>query len=326
MELLNFVSWVKKGFVSKTVAPKDLIPLGVRLSDREDSYVTTVITGEDLINSITSAVGSTVGPVGAQGPQGSQGVAGPVGPAGLNWQGAWDTLAVYALDDAVGYAGASWFCINPTGPNLLSPNLDPLNWALLASQGSPGPQGAQGIQGPSGSGSYAFTQVNNSPQYSYPSASPYVADFITIPANTFNATTKAVLGLTASVNKIGTNGLFKIQAYITTTLPVLNTTLITGTRLGGAVTTTIAQRGQKIERDLAINGNSIYYINITDTNDSNSDGAILAANANYNGLLFDTVFSSVPINWTSTVYISLIISSFSPLDLFGARYITVSKK
>jgi len=326
MELLNFVSWLKKGFISKTVAPKDLIPLGVRLNDREDSYVTTVITGEDLINSITSAVGSTVGPVGAQGPQGAQGVAGPVGPAGLNWQGAWDTSAVYALDDAVGYAGASWFCINPTGPNVLSPNLDPLNWALLASQGSPGPQGAQGIQGPSGSSSYAFTQVNNSPQYSYPSAAPHVADFITIPANTFNATTKAVLGLTASVNKIGTNGLFKIQAYITTTLPVLGSTLITGTRLGGAVTTAITQRGQKIERDLAINGNSIYYINITDTNDSNSDGAILAANANYNGLLFDTVFSSVPINWTSTVYISLIIVAASPLDLFGARYITVSKK
>ena len=325
MELLNFVSWLKKGLISKTVAPKDLIPLGVRLSDREDSYVTTVITGEDLINSITASVGNVVGPVGAQGPQGPQGVAGPVGPAGLNWQGAWVSGASYVIDDAVGYGGASWFCITATS-GTTTPNLDPTNWALLASQGSPGQMGPQGIQGPSGSASYAFTQVNNTPQYSYPSASPYVADFITIPANTFNATTKAVLGLTASVNKIGTNGLFKIQAYITTTLPVLNTTLITGTRLGGAVTTTIAQRGQKIERDLAINGNSIYYINITDTNDSNSDGAILAASANYNGLLFDTVFSSVPINWTSTVYISLIIVAASPLDLFGARYITVSKK
>jgi hypothetical protein len=321
MDILNFISWIKSLKITSTLPNNTLIPVGIKNPNRGDSYLPVVITSQDLI----AQVGANI-PAGAQGPQGAQGVAGPVGPAGLNWQGAWSNAGIYVPDDAVSFGGASYFCLNAVGPSPSNPVIDTVNWALLASQGSPGPQGAQGIQGPAGSSSYAFTQVNNTPQYSYPINTPYVADFITIPANTFNATTKAVLGLTASVNKIGTNGLFTIQAYITNTLPVLNTPTITGTKLGGAITTTIAQRGQKIERDLAINGNFIYYINITDTNDSNSDGAILAANANYNALLFNTVFSSVAINWTAPVYISLVISAANSLDLFGARYITISKK
>lgn len=321
MDVLNFISWIKSLKITSTLPNNTLIPVGIKNSNRGDAYLPAVITSQNLI----AQVGANI-PAGAQGPQGAQGVAGPVGPAGLNWQGAWSNAGVYISDDAVSFGGASYFCLNAVGPNPSNPVIDTVNWALLASQGSPGPQGAQGIQGPAGSSSYAFTQVNNSPQYSYPINTPYVADFITIPANTFNATTKAVLGLTASVNKIGTNGLFTVQAYITNTLPVLNTSTITGTRLGGAITTAITQRGQKIERDLAINGNFIYYINITDTNDSNSDGAILAANANYNALLFNTVFSSVTINWAAPVYITLVISAANSLDLFGARYITISKK
>ena len=321
MDILNFISWIKSLKITSTLPNNTLIPVGIKNPNRGDSYLPVVITSQDLI----AQVGANI-PAGAQGPQGAQGVAGPVGPAGLNWQGAWSNAGIYVPDDAVGFGGASYFCLNAVGPSPSNPVIDTVNWALLASQGSPGPMGPQGIQGPAGSSSYAFTQVNNTPQYSYPINTPYVADFITIPANTFNATTKAVLGLTASVNKIGTNGLFTVQAYITNTLPVLNTPTITGTRLGGAITTAITQRGQKIERDLAINGNFIYYINITDTNDSNSDGAILAANANYNALLFNTVFSSVAINWAAPVYITLVISAANSLDLFGARYITISKK
>lgn len=86
------------------------------------------------------------GEIGLQGPVGPQGVAGPVGPAGLNWQGVWVSGTSYIIDDAVGYNGASWFCINPTS-GTTSPDLDTSNWALLAAQGSPGPQGAQGVQG-----------------------------------------------------------------------------------------------------------------------------------------------------------------------------------
>ena len=121
---------------------------------------TNKLSYKDRLGIVTSLEDdSTVGPQGPQGPIGAtglQGVAGPVGPAGLNWQGTWSTLSTYVIDDAVGYDGASWFCINSVGPSVTTPDLDPTNWALLASQGSPGvnggtgPQGPQGPQGPSG--------------------------------------------------------------------------------------------------------------------------------------------------------------------------------
>lgn len=96
---------------------------------------------------------ATVG-VGSEGPQGIQGPAGPpgpVGPAGLNWQGAWDTDSSYAVDDAVGFNGASWFCISEvTGTGNANPEEDTVSWALLAAQGAVGPQGPQGPTGPQG--------------------------------------------------------------------------------------------------------------------------------------------------------------------------------
>ncbi|TWH46320.1 hypothetical protein [Sporomusa sp. KB1] len=94
------------------------------------------------------------GPVGPTGPQGLRGPAGPGGPAGLAWKGSWSNTTTYQKDDAVGYQGASYFCLDahtnvpPTG-NASSETY----WALLASQGAAGPQGpagSQGIQGPEG--------------------------------------------------------------------------------------------------------------------------------------------------------------------------------
>lgn len=96
-------------------------------------------------------IADTVG-VGAQGPQGVEGPAGPpgpVGPAGLTWQGSWTSGTTYAENDAVGYGGASYFCILPTS-GTTNPSLDTTHWALLASQGAIGPQGAQGPTGPQG--------------------------------------------------------------------------------------------------------------------------------------------------------------------------------
>lgn len=98
------------------------------------------------LEDITAAVG--VGPQGAEGPEGPAGPPGPVGPAGLEWQGAWDTDSSYAEDDAVGFNGASWFCISAvTGTGNSNPEEDTTHWALLAAQGA---QGIQGIQGPTG--------------------------------------------------------------------------------------------------------------------------------------------------------------------------------
>jgi hypothetical protein len=143
MDILNFISWLKGSRRVTTIAEpgKTLIPIGVKTNTRDDKYAAGVITAEDFITQIGT---------GAQGPAGPQGVAGPVGPAGLNWQGAWSALGTYVIDDAVGYGGASWFCIDPVGPSATTPDLDPTNWALLASQGSPGTAGPQGVAGAPG--------------------------------------------------------------------------------------------------------------------------------------------------------------------------------
>jgi hypothetical protein len=89
------------------------------------------------------------GPAGPEGVQGPAGPPGPVGPAGLTWRGTWVSGTSYVLNDAVGYNGASYFCILATS-GTTAPNLATSNWALLASQGAIGPQGAQGPTGPQG--------------------------------------------------------------------------------------------------------------------------------------------------------------------------------
>ena len=99
------------------------------------------------IEEIAAAAG--VGSQGPQGVQGPQGPPGPVGPAGLTWQGSWVSGTTYAENDAVGYGGASYFCILPTS-GTTNPSIDTTHWALLASQGAVGPQGAQGPTGPQG--------------------------------------------------------------------------------------------------------------------------------------------------------------------------------
>ena len=149
MDILNFISWIRGRRQVTSVDPaKSLLPVALKDGRRDDEYLTGAISVEDFTAQVASVI-----PSGAQGPQGPQGVPGPVGPAGLNWQGAWSAAGTYVIDDAVGYGGASWFCIDPVGPSATPPNSDLTNWALLASQGATGPQGPQGIQGPSGSSS-----------------------------------------------------------------------------------------------------------------------------------------------------------------------------
>ena len=99
----------------------------------------------------TSGSQGEQGPVGAQGPQGPQGTQGPVGPAGLIWKGSWTSSATYSKDDAVGFAGSSWFCYFTVSVATSSaPDVDTASWALLSAQGTQGPQGSQGIQGATG--------------------------------------------------------------------------------------------------------------------------------------------------------------------------------
>jgi hypothetical protein len=114
---------------------------------------------DDLIKK--TVVPGTIGPQGPTGPQGIQGtagVAGPVGPAGLVWEGQWVSGISYTADDAVGYGGASYFCILATS-GTSNPSIDTTHWALLASQGAVGPTGAQGPTGPQGVQGIGATQT-----------------------------------------------------------------------------------------------------------------------------------------------------------------------
>ena len=107
--------------------------------DRKSEYFTIADIAEEI------GPGPT-GSQGVQGPAGPQGALGPVGPAGLEWRGAWVSGTSYVADDAVGYGGASYFCISATS-GTTTPNLDTTKWALLAAQGAQGQTGATGAQG-----------------------------------------------------------------------------------------------------------------------------------------------------------------------------------
>lgn len=161
------------------MAPNDMIAIGVRNPVTKLDFQPSAIFFKDLEAQLASQIAP--GPVGPQGPIGPQGVAGPVGPAGLNWQGVWSPTGVYAIDDAVGYGGASWFCIDPVGPSATTPDTDPTNWALLASQGSPGPMGPQGIQGPAGP-----TGISSLPYSNVLFVDPINGDDLTALSNRFD--------------------------------------------------------------------------------------------------------------------------------------------
>ena len=149
------------------VAPEvDDLLLGTEI--KEDGNLTKNFTVGSVVDLITSII--PAGPVGPQGPQGvqgiqgatgsqgiqgvqgntgSQGVPGPVGPAGLEWRGYWVSGTSYIADDAVGYDGASYFCILATS-GTTAPDLDTTHWALLAAEGLQGPAGATGTAGVTG--------------------------------------------------------------------------------------------------------------------------------------------------------------------------------
>ena len=150
MDILNWFYLAKNKFVRTSIDnPKDLMIFGAKVgfNKRGDLYQNYAMEINDF--AATLPAGPT-GPQGVAGVAGPAGPVGPVGPAGLNWQGAWSASGTYVIDDAVGYDGASWFCIDPVGPSATTPDTDPTNWALLAAEGAPGATGATGLQGPTG--------------------------------------------------------------------------------------------------------------------------------------------------------------------------------
>jgi hypothetical protein len=192
---------------------------------------TEPVTMQDIID--TAGTGSQ-GPQGIQGPVGPQGVPGPVGPAGLNWQGAWASGTSYVADDAVGYGGASYFCILATS-GTTSPNLATANWALLASQGAngtpgatgaQGPIGPQGPQGPSGTSNPQVIDVKVTDGTAVTgTTNAAISQSIRIPANTFTAS-GGMLEFMARYQKTGFAGIQSTNVYLNTTLSLSGATAL----------------------------------------------------------------------------------------------------
>jgi len=195
---------------------------GTRINNKTEHY-----TIEDLVNRIG---------VGSEGPQGVQGPAGPigpVGPAGLEWQGQWSPEGTYVEDDAVGYDGASWFCIGDVGPSETPPDEDTANWALLASQGAQGPQGVQGPTGPQGpAGVVSYTEearntsslsiAQNPSSISSKITKTFTRAFVSSPTNNW-------LGLSDLGKVVGDQFVIRNQSGVTS----INVTLIDNARLLG---------------------------------------------------------------------------------------------
>jgi len=173
----------------------------------------------DLATIISAEISSIPGPIGPAGPQGVQGPAGPlgpVGPAGLEWQGVWEFDSTYNADDAVSFAGASYFCILNVNTNSNPPpDEDTTHWALLASQGAQGPQGVQGptgSQGPAGTPTYTDGSLN-SVTFSQASTFGKIVEnftrtYVTSPSNNF-------IGLSSTGVNTGT--FYVVQNKSTTT-------------------------------------------------------------------------------------------------------------
>jgi hypothetical protein len=114
----------------------------------------TGATGAQGVKGDTGATGAQ-GPTGATGAQGPQGATGATGSPGLTWRGTWSSATAYAVNDAVGYAGASG-TVSSYRALQAHTNQSPVEgtstayWGLLAQAGAKGATGATGAQGPQG--------------------------------------------------------------------------------------------------------------------------------------------------------------------------------
>lgn len=144
----NFFNLFRTKKIKKTLAPNDVIPVGVRDTSNRSDYQPAGIFFKDLEDQLAVAgppgPAGPQGPAGAVGPQGIQGLTGPAGPvgaAGLNFVGTWSSANPYNPTDVVFYNGSSYVCSNAVGPSVTTPDVDTANWDFLALQGLQGPQG-----------------------------------------------------------------------------------------------------------------------------------------------------------------------------------------
>ena len=308
----------------------------------------------------TGPQGSTgaTGATGATGPQGVQGVLGPIGPAGLSWVGTWSALGVYLENEAVSFGGASYFCYNVAGvgPSATDPSVDTANWALLAAVGATGPagaagaagtpgatgpagptgltgpqgpQGVQGIQGLQGLPGQGFAEFNKNPIGSSVSVGDLlVADYITIPAGTYDGSTKAVLSLTGQVSKNTTLGRFTYEIWLTNVLQTPDTIFDNTNdpiKIAAARTVGTTQKTIRLDKSFVIYGDDVVFFNNAVSTQSQSDDAILSSAALYNSNIYDNTpitASSIHlsnIDWTLDWYLVNVIVK-EAADTFQTRW------
>lgn len=108
----------------------------INLDNIVDFNTSTLVEGDVLAYDNASGLWINTQKVGPAGDTG------PAGPVGATWQGQWDVLTAYVIDDLVQYEGSTYIAIaNDTGT---VPGTDPLVWELVAASG------AQGVIGPAG--------------------------------------------------------------------------------------------------------------------------------------------------------------------------------
>lgn len=186
---------------------------------------------------------------GPTGPIGPQGVPGPVGPAGLEWQGAWVSGATYAIDDAVGYDGASWFCIAATS-GTTAPDADPTHWALLAAQGATGPQGPQGDPGVFNGPEILAIQVDSTDVATGSANVPVAVASVAIPAGSLTGQDIVEIAWT-TLRVAGNSGIIQSQVYINTV-----NSLVGATQIATGANMNTAQYSVKGVRDIGVANNT----------------------------------------------------------------------
>ena len=116
-----------------SVSPDDVIPI-------VDSGFTTTYKVK------VSSLAGTSGTSGSSGTSGTSGTSG----LGFNWQGGWQSITTYFINDVVYYSGASYVALGtiPAGGNPPTINA---SWENMNAQGASGTSGTSGTSGSSGS-------------------------------------------------------------------------------------------------------------------------------------------------------------------------------
>jgi hypothetical protein len=273
----NFFNLFRTKKIKKTLAPSDIVPVGVRDTSNRSDYQPAGIFFKDLEDQLAVAgppgPAGPQGPAGAVGPQGIQGLVGPTGPvgaAGLNFVGTWSSATAYTPTDVVFYNGSSYVCSNAVGPIATTPDADTANWDFLALQGLQGPQGPS-VPHFYLSGVTTITAITDT-----------MFGSILIPANTYTGTE----AITISAQ------LIKLQGYTANSKIWINTS----NTLTGATQLALTTNGSNIRysgvfRTFYLDGTNMYIF--PELIQSNSDNVTPSTSAG----------QTVTVNWAVNQYI-----------------------